>query len=25
VDQGRLLIEELSRTVWEAQNGKSGS
>jgi beta-lactamase class A len=25
VDRGRLLIEELSRTVWEAQNGENGS
>jgi beta-lactamase class A len=25
VDVGRVLIEELSRDVWEAQNGESGS
>jgi beta-lactamase class A len=24
-DQGRILIEDLSRTVWEAQNGDDGS
>jgi hypothetical protein len=25
VDVGRLLIEEISRDVWEAQNEKNGS
>ena len=25
VDRGRLLIEDLSRTVWESQNGEAGS
>jgi beta-lactamase class A len=25
VDRGRLLIEELSRTIWGAQNGENGS
>jgi hypothetical protein len=25
VDRGRLLIEDLSRIVWEAQNGSGGS